>query len=255
MTALSNCLRASTLGALLLATATPAAADLALFGPGGPAPAMKDAAATFTAETGIPVSVTAGPSSKWMPDAKMTADAIFTGSQNMMDDFVVAHGNTLPETITPMFLRPSAILVRKGNPDQITGLRDLINRDLKFMVVDGAGQVGLWEDMVGRTRNIADMAAFRGSIDHLAPNSGAARTLWNEDDSFQAWLIWNHWQIDNPDIADMVPVESDLVVYRDTSIVTTKKGAENAELAQFIDYLNSEAGMEIFAKHGWQKSF
>ena len=247
--------RAPLLCALLLAAANPAAADLALFGPGGPAPAMKEAAATFTAETGIPVSVTAGPAGKWMPDAQMQADAIFTGSQNMMDDFVVAHGATLPETITPLFLRPSAILVRKGNPDGITGLRDLIERDLKFMVVDGAGQVGLWEDMIGRTRNIADMAAFRGSIDHLAPNSGAARSLWTEDDSFQAWLIWNHWQIDNPDIADMVPVEPDLVVYRDTSIVTTQKGADNPELAQFIDYLNSAAGMGIFAKHGWQKSF
>lgn len=246
-----------TLAATLLALSAPLAAqaDLAIFGPGGPAPAMKEAAAAFTAETGIAVAVTAGPAGKWMPDAKMQADAIFTGSQNMMDDFVEAHGATLPATIKPLFMRPSAILVRKGNPDNIAGLKDLIDRDLKLMVVDGAGQVGLWEDMVGRTRDISDMGKFRANIDHIAPNSGAARNLWKEDTSYQAWLIWNHWQIDNPEIADMVPVEPELVVYRDTSIVQTEKGAANPELAQFIDYLDSDAGVAIFARHGWQKNF
>ncbi|APX90877.1 hypothetical protein BV394_00755 [Brevirhabdus pacifica] len=238
---------------LLLSTA--AYADISIFGPGGPTPAMKEAAEAFKQESGIAVTVTAGPSSKWMEAAKTEADAIYSGSQNMMDDFIAEHGTILADTVEPLFLRPSAILVRKGNPEGITGIRDLVARDLGLMVVDGAGQVGMWEDIVGRMRDVAAMKAFRANIDHLAPNSGAARDTWKTDESLDAWLIWNHWQIDNAELADMVPTEPELTIYRDTSIARTEKGRDNEEVTGFIDFLNSDAGVEIFARHGWQKSF
>lgn len=238
-----------------LSFATSASADIVIFGPGGPAPAMKEAAAAFEEQSGIAVAVTAGPASRWMSDAKVEADAIYSGSQNMMDDFIAAHGDVVAESVQPLFLRPSAILVRKGNPEGITGISDLISRDLGLMVVDGAGQVGLWEDIVGRLRDIDAMASFRDNIDILAPNSGAARQTWIEDETLDAWLIWNHWQIDNAEIADMVPTEAELTIYRDTSIALTTKGDGNEEVARFIDFLNSAKSIEIFAAHGWQKNF
>lgn len=155
----------------------------------------------------------------------------------------------------PLFLRPSAILVRKGNPKEIAGIADLVERDLGLMVVDGAGQVGMWEDVVGRLRDVAAMKSFRANIDILAPNSGAARDIWNSDDSIDAWLIWNHWQIDNPDIADLVATEPELTIYRDTSIARTEKGVGNDEVTQFVDFLKGDEGTKIFAAHGWQRTF
>ncbi len=235
--------------------ATAASADISIFGPGGPTPAMKEAATAFEEETGIAVAVTGGPASDWMDDAKANADAIYSGSQNMMDDFIVSHGKIIDDTVEPLFLRPSAILVRKGNPKEIAGIADLVERDLGLMVVDGAGQVGMWEDVVGRLRDVAAMKSFRANIDILAPNSGAARDIWNSDDSIDAWLIWNHWQLDNPDIADLVPTEPELTIYRDTSIARTEKGKDNNEVAQFIDFLKGDKGIEIFASHGWQRKF
>jgi Accessory colonization factor AcfC, contains ABC-type periplasmic domain len=76
-------LRTSLLGAgLLLASATPLAlADntpsLKVYGPGGPAPAMKEAATAFEKATGIKVEVTAGPTPKWIDAARANADLIF----------------------------------------------------------------------------------------------------------------------------------------------------------------------------------
>lgn len=235
--------------------ATAASADISLFGPGGPTPAMKEAATAFEEETGIAVAVTGGPASDWMDDAKANADAIYSGSQNMMDDFIASHGKIIDDTVEPLFLRPSAILVRKGNPKEIAGIADLVERDLGLMVVDGAGQVGMWEDVVGRLRDVAAMKSFRANIDILAPNSGAARDIWNSDDSIDAWLIWNHWQIDNPDIADLVATEPELTIYRDTSIARTEKGVGNDEVTQFVDFLKGDEGTKIFAAHGWQRTF
>jgi len=58
------------------ALAAGATADISIYGPGGPTPAMKEAAAAFEDETGIAVQITAGPSSQWMEEAKADADAV-----------------------------------------------------------------------------------------------------------------------------------------------------------------------------------
>lgn len=230
-------------------------ADIAVFGPGGPATPMREAAQAFEDQTGIAVSVTAGPTPQWIEAAQRDADAIFSGSQNMMDDFIEQHGAIRADSVTPLYLRPSAILVRKGNPQGITGMADLVGRDLGVMVVDGAGQVGLWEDIIGRMRDVSAMAAFRANIDVIAPNSGAALQTWTSDDSLDAFVIWNHWQIENEDVADLVPTEPELTIWRDTSIALTEKGAAGDEAAQFIAFLSGANAAAIFEAHGWKARF
>ena len=61
---------AATLGLLLTVFGTHQAwaqtsAGLRVYGPGGPAPAMKEAAKAFEQKTGTPVVVTAGPTPEW----------------------------------------------------------------------------------------------------------------------------------------------------------------------------------------------
>ncbi|MCQ0090291.1 substrate-binding domain-containing protein [Roseovarius sp. M141] len=241
---------------LFLASPLLAAADgLKLYGPGGPAPAMKEVAAKYETESGMTVEVIAGPTDKWMDEAQQNADALFSGSQNMMDDFIESYGNVLSETVDPLYLRPSTLLVRKGNPKCFDGVLSLMQEDVAIMVVDGAGQVGMWEDVVGRTRDIDNMRKFRDNIAFAAPNSGVAKQRWMENDELDAWLIWNHWQIDNPDIAEEVVIEPEFRIYRDVAVAKTSKGAENPELGAFLDYLKSDSASQIFADHGWQKAF
>lgn len=230
-------------------------AQVRIYGPGGPAPAMKNVAALYQERTGVPVSVTAGPPPRWMPEAREQADALFSGSQNMMDAFLAAHPDLDSASVTALYLRPSTILVRPGNPKDIGGIADLLEPGLRIMVVQGAGQVGLWEDVVGRTRDVANLQRFRDNIVVHAPNSGAARTRWKEDTSLDAWLIWNHWEIDNPGIAEQVAVEPELAIYRDTAIAITRKGTANPALPAFLEFLTGPEGEAIFERHGWQKRF
>ncbi|WP_176220530.1 substrate-binding domain-containing protein, partial [Cronobacter sakazakii] len=92
-----------------------AAQDLNVYGPGGPAPAMKEAAEAFGKQHGIQVKVTAGPTPAWAEQAKQNADVLFSGAENMMSGFAA----TLPGVFDlrdarTLYLRPSAILVRPG---------------------------------------------------------------------------------------------------------------------------------------------
>ncbi len=236
---------------LAFSQAALAAEPLYVYGPGGPFPAMKEAAAAFSKQHGVDVIVTAGPTPKWIADAKSNADLIFSGSEVMMSSFISAMPQIDPATVKPLYLRAAAILVRPGNPEHITGIADLLKPGHHILVVNGAGQQGLWEDVAGRTGNIADVQAFRANIAVSADNSAQARAAWTKDKSLDAWLIWTIWQKANPTLADQVPVEADRVIYRDAGIALTKAGDARPEAKEFADFLSSPAGAKIFAQWGW----
>src|SRR5512141_1675384 len=100
---------------------------LRAYGPGGPAPAMREAAKVFGEKKGIKVEIAAGPTPTWRDQAMNDADLIFSGSEYMMTDFVQKDlpGLIDTSTIRTLYLRSSAILVRPGNPEKGHGVRSL----------------------------------------------------------------------------------------------------------------------------------
>lgn len=229
---------------------------LRVYGPGGPLPAMREAADSFARQHGIAVVVTGGPTPQWLQKARADADVIFSGSEHMMTDFVKqltgARAGAIDErTVTPLYLRPAAILVRKGNPRQISRFEDLLRPGIKVLVVQGAGQTGMWEDVAGRSGDIGVVRAFRRNIGAFAPNSGDARGLWTRDTTFDAWLIWNIWQVSNPNLADVVPLAREWLVYRDCGVALTTRGRSRTHARQFAEFLQSADGARIFGRWGW----
>ena len=206
-----------------------AAEPLHVYGPGGPLPAMKEASAVFGKAHNIDVLVTAGPTSQWIDDAKKDADVIFSGSEVMMSDFIKAMPDIDVSSVKPLYLRAAAILVRPGNPGQIQGIADLLKPGHRILVVNGAGQQGLWEDVAGRQGDIASVRAFRANIAVVAGNSAEAKAAWTKDPTLDAWLIWTIWQKANPTLADQVAIEPNHAIYRDTGIALTKRGEARVE--------------------------
>ncbi|MGC9163633.1 MAG: extracellular solute-binding protein [Thiomonas sp.] len=250
-------MRAGLVGAsALLAARAPALAaesvELKVYGPGGPAPAMHEAAAAFEKSTGVKVTVTAGPTPKWIDAARANADLIFSGSETMMSDFVTAMGGQLDSAdVIPLYLRPLSILVRPGNPRHITGFKDLLKPGIKVLVVNGAGQNGVWEDAAGRLGDIRTVRALRKNIVAYPGNSALARQLWIERPDIDAWLIWNIWQVSNPKLADLVEVEEPYRIYRDTGIAPTTRGKQKPQALRFVEFLQGPEGEAIFRRWGW----
>jgi accessory colonization factor AcfC len=237
---------------LLCATAARGQDAIHVYGPGGPLPAMKEAAETFGKAHRIRVDVTGGPTDKWLEKARGDADVIFSGSEHMMTDFVNAMEGRIDEsTITALYLRPSAILVRPGNPRRITDLPDLAKPGVKVLVVQGAGQTGMWEDMAAKQGDIGLVRALRRNIATHAANTGIAKQLWTDDPTYDAWIVFNIWHVANPKLADLVPVSEKYVVLRDCGAALTKKGKASAAAVRFVQFLQSPEGAAIFKKWGW----
>ena len=242
------------LSLILLSGSSMAAAAVHVFGPGGPAPAMKAAAVAFEKlHPGVSVQVMAGPTPQWIAAARATGDVIYSGSEAMMADFQRDLAGVLDAaTIEPLYLRPAVILVRPGNPDHIQGFRALLKPGIKVMVVNGAGQVGLWEDIAGRDGRIATLRAFRRNIVYAAPNSALALKRWQDDPAIQAWLIYNIWAIAHPGVAQIVPLEPHDRLYRDCGVGLTMRGKASAAAREFVAFLKGTQGQAIFRHWGWQ---
>ncbi|CAD5568929.1 substrate-binding domain-containing protein [Escherichia coli] len=241
-----------TLGVLLASFSTFAQESINIYGPGGPAPAIKENAKVFQDKFGVIINLTSGPQNKWQESALKNADLIYSGSEAMLHDM---KRNFDLFKSKALYMRPVSILVRKGNPKNITGIKSLLDKDIKIMVVNGAGQTGLWEDVIGRTGKVSDIDNINSKITFYANNSAEALKKWNDDPAVDAWIIWNHWQNNIKDTSELISVEPQYRIYRPFSIAYTSSGLTKENTKKFIEYLSSNEASEIFARYGWKPSW
>ncbi len=234
------------------ATSVSAQDVLQVYGSEGPFPAMREAATVFSNRNNVDVQVVGKPVEKWLDEAKTEADLVYSSAEFMMVDIIQGMGGEIEESsVTPLYWRPAAILVRPGNPKHIYDLPDLLRPGLKVMVVNGSGQTGLWEDMAGRRGNFRTVRALRSNIVLFAANSTEARRMWLAEDDIDAWLTWNIWYKADPRHSTLVPVSEDYVIYRQCSVAVTQQGWQHPLASRFVGFLKSPEAAEIFAKWGW----
>lgn len=229
-------------------------ADVLVYGPGGPAPVLKELAQEFNKNSKDKIEIIAGPTSQWIDKAKQDADIIYSGSSTMMDSFIKTMPDQLSSNdINVLNIREAGIVVRPNNPKNIKSFDDLLKKGIKIMVVDGAGQVGLYEDMALKDGKVENLINLRKNIIYYAPNSKAAVIEWNENKAIDALIIWSHWANSiGKDKAEFISLKSSNVIYRASEIAITKN-SQNKKIAQkFIDFINSNQAQSIWEKYGWE---
>lgn len=226
---------------------------LFIFGPGGPYPAIHEAAEQFSQKHDMVIAVTKGPLPNWKDQAHTQADLIYSGSEDMMSLFMnVFEKELIPESIEPLYFRKSGLIVRKGNPKKIKKLEDLRQPGISIMVVNGAGLSGVWEDMLGNLKDKRIFRDIRRNITHFATNSGVAQSNWHNHADIDVWITWDIWQKMNADQADFIPVKKKYTVWRDCGIGITQKGKDNPWAESFYQYLQTAEAHTIFKKWGWK---
>lgn len=223
---------------------------LKVYGPGGPLGPMKECAEIFSKENNVNVEVVAGPTPKWIGQAKQDADIIFGGSEYMLTEFVQKYPGLVEEkTRTSLYIRPAGILVRKGNPKKIRNLADLTKDGVKIIDVNGAGQVGLWEDMAGAKGLIP---GIQKNINLSVTSSAEAIEKWKSMPELDAWITYESWYYRLKDIADLVRLPAKERIYRGTPIAITTISKDRDLAQKFIQFLKTEQCHGVFQKWGWK---
>jgi accessory colonization factor AcfC len=215
-----------------------------VYGPGGPLAPMKECAEIFSKQRNVEVVVIAGPESQWIERAKTDADIIFGGAEYMLTDFALKYPALVDaKERTELYPRAAGILVRKGNPKKINSLDDLTRSGIRIIDVNGAGQLGLWEDMAGAKGLIPGIAK---NIALSVKTSAEAIEKWKQMPDLDAWITYESWHYRLKDETDLVRLPQSEKIYRGTPIVITKT-AENRGIAQeFAKFLQSAEAIPAF---------
>lgn len=94
--------------------------------------------------------------------------------------------------MTPIYIRPAIIAVRKGNPKGVRGFDDLLKPGMKIVVTEGAGVAntsgtGTWEDVAGRAGSLDDVKRFRSNIVGFGKGSGPSFQMFVSKQA-DAWI-------------------------------------------------------------------
>ncbi len=226
------------------------AITLRVYGPEGPSAPMNECAELFSKRTDFEVEVISGPESKWINKSKQDADLIYGEAEYMLTHFMqnypaLVDGNTRKS----LYIRPVGILVRKSNPRKIKGFTDLTNANIRLLDVNGAGQIGMWED-IAKSQVLTSM--FQRNIAASVTTSAEAIDKWKSMPELGAWLTYESWHFHLKEISDLVRLSPERRIYRGTPIAITIKSNNKKAAAQFIEFLKTEDAHTIFQKWGWR---
>ena len=221
-----------------------------VYGPGGPQAALEECAKVFSKRNSVYVKVVAGPEANWIEQAKLNAAVIFGGAEYMLTQFAMQHPGLIDSsTRTGLYKRGAAILVRPGNPKKITSLKDLIKPGIRILDVNGAGQLGMWEDLAGKQNLIV---GIQKNIKKSFPNTASAIIAWKTDNSYDAIISYTSWYLRLKDVSQLIKIPPSQNVYRGTPIALTTITNQKKEAQQFIRFMLSDEGHAIFKKWGWE---
>ena len=223
---------------------------LRVYGSAGPFAPMKECAGIFSQYKGVDVRVVGGAESEWIAQAKQDADMIYSGAEYILTQSIRAHPGLIERwTRTNLYVRAAGILVRKGNPKGIKSLSDLAKPGMRILVVNGANQVGLWEDIAG-TSDLA-MKIHRNVVLSTATSEEAVQK-WKSIPGLDAWLTYESWYHHVKDVSELVELRATERMSRCTSIAITKKCSNRETAREFIAFLKTDAAHSVFKKWGWK---
>ena len=236
--------------AKLLASSKP----LLIFAGAAGKPPTEEAAKLFKEKKGVEVRLTFGGSGFVLSQMKLSrkGDIYFPGSSDFMEK--AKKGKLVyPETERIITYLIPAINVQKGNPRKIRSLRDLLKPGLRLGIADpetvcvGTYAVEVIEKNLvpeERERFRKNLVTTVESCEKTA-NIVSLKTV----DAVIGWRVFQYWDPGRIETILLPPEEIPRIGYIPAAVSVF---AEDRALAgDFIQFLVSPEGQELFRKHGY----
>jgi molybdate transport system substrate-binding protein len=142
------------------------------------------------------------------------------------------------------------ILVSKGNPKKISGLKDILRTGLKLGLGDpNACAIGRTSRQILANNNIT-WEEVKKHVSYLSLTVNELG-MQIQAKSLDAVIVWDATAQYYGDYGDEVPIalEKNLISTVDIGVLKFTKNRELAE--KFVDFITSERGQEVFEKHNY----
>jgi len=142
------------------------------------------------------------------------------------------------------------ILVRKGNPNNINDISDLLKPGVKLGLGDPeVAAIGKISKQIFEKNNI-DMEAVK---ENLVFNSATVDELGIQIKvgKVDAVIVWDSTAFNYVDSGDIVRISSEKNIISTVAIALLKNSKNKEASMEFINFLTSEQGQEIFKRNGF----
>jgi molybdate transport system substrate-binding protein len=229
-----------------------AAESLMVFAGAASKPPTEEAAKAFEAKTGVKVDVIFGGSGYVLSQMMLgrKGDLYFPGSSDYME-VAKKKDVVFPETEKNIVYLVPAINVQKGNPKNVKTVKDLTRPGLKVAIANPEGVcVGAYAvELVESLFTPEEKEAFRKNLINYTESCEKTATAISlkAADAVIGWRVFHYW---DPERIETIPLERSQIIRVGYIPIAVAKSTTNRPLAQqFIDFLLSEEGKQIFRKY------
>jgi molybdate transport system substrate-binding protein len=234
-----------------IVTNSPLTKELAVFAGSASKPPLDEAAAAFELKTGVKVFLTYGGSGTVLSQMELakTGDIYIPGSP---DYLAKAEKKQVADSATTKilaFLIP-AICVQPGNPQNIRSLSDLTKPGLRVGIGNPDSVcVGLYAVEILEKNNL--LKEVFPNIVTQATSCDATATLISlkSVDAVLGWSVFQDWDQQRIERVLLKPEQLPRLAYIPAAVSNFAR--DRALATQFIDFLISAAGQDIFKKWGY----
>jgi molybdate transport system substrate-binding protein len=157
----------------------------------------------------------------------------------------------LPETEKVVVYLVPCINVQKGNPRNISALKDLTNPGLKVAIANPEGVcVGVYAvEIIEKQFSSEEKAALKKNLINYTGSceQTAAAISLKQADAVIGWHVFEYW---NPELIETIQLNADQIPRIGYIPIAVSRFTKNRALAQrFIDFMLSPESQAVFKKY------
>lgn len=227
--------------------------QLIVFAGAAASPLYREIAKIFESKYGVKVLLNIGGSGSLLTSLEIAkkGDVYIPGSPEYLilanQRGVVNLSESRPRILAYMIL---AIIVKKGNPHNITTLEDLAKPGIRVGIADPTSVcVGLYAKELLEETGLWDYV--RRNVVVYAPSCEALASLipLGTVDAIIGWHVFYYWYPDKADIVWIEPTKISKIGYIAGAVTTFARNRDIAET--FLDFLASDEVRSVWAKYGY----
>lgn len=224
--------------------------NLKVFAVGGLDKPLSELASMYAKKHAMNIEIVSGEANQdWLIKAQKSGDIVVCGAEFQLNQIVKANPDLIDKASrTSLYPRMTGLLVRKGSNKKIASFSDLGQPNLKLLVVDGADQSGLWEDMTAKRELIAKI---QKNILISAKSNAEAIEQWNSRKDLDAWITFQSWHHYMKDSTRLIKVLDHYKRIRGTPVAVISTSKNKIQAQKFIEFLKSKENLKTYQKWGW----